>query len=99
VLSPAAWKICTVVAIRQLGQGLPAQNASIPVAVSIADFCTAAHLSRMTVIAAIREAIQAEWLAQEKRRTAHGGNAVALYSINWRRAERGERLRRKQARD
>jgi hypothetical protein len=56
----------------------------------------AAHLSRMTVIAAIREAIQADWLSQENRRTPHGGNAVALYAVNWRRAERAERLRRKQ---
>jgi hypothetical protein len=97
VLSPPAWKICTIVAIRQFWLGLPAQNASHPVAVSIQDFCTAAHLSRATVIAAVREAIQAEWLLQQKRRTPHGGNAVALYSINWRRAERTERLRRQSA--
>jgi hypothetical protein len=75
---------------------LPAQNASRPASVSIGDFCAEAHLSRMTVIAAIREAVRAEWLTQEKRHTPHGGNAVALYSINWRRAERAERARRKQ---
>jgi hypothetical protein len=95
-LSPPAWKICTVVAMRQLRSGLPTRNASCPVAISIQDFSTAAHLSRMTVIAAVRQAIQVDWLAQEKRRTPHGGQAVALYSINWRRAERAERERRKQ---
>jgi hypothetical protein len=95
VLSAPAWKICTVVAIRQLHLGLPAQNASTPAAISIADFCTATRLSRMTVLAAIREAIRLEWLSQEKRRTPHGGNAVAVYAINWKRAERAERERRK----
>jgi hypothetical protein len=95
LLSGPAWKICTVVAIRQLESGLPRQNASTPVAISLGDFCAAAHLSRMTVAKAIREAIAADWLAQEKRRTPHGGNSVAVYALNWRRAERAERERRK----
>jgi hypothetical protein len=48
----------------------------------------------MTVTRAIQEATAADWLAQEKRRTQHRGNAVALYIINWKRAERAERARR-----
>jgi hypothetical protein len=96
-LSPSAWKICTVVAVRQLHAGLPSQNASVaPAAISIGGFWAAAHLSRMTVAAAVKEAVESGWLAQEKRRTQHGGNAVALYSINWKLAERAERERRKE---
>jgi hypothetical protein len=96
LLSPAAWKICTVVAVRQLHLAeAQTRNASTPVAISFDDFCVATHLSRMTVIKAIREIIQADWLAQEKRRTPHGGQAVSLYSINWKKAERAERERRK----
>jgi hypothetical protein len=49
----------------------------------------------MTVIAAIRAGVEARWLRQEKRRTPHGGNAVALYTIDWSRAEQAERRRRK----
>jgi hypothetical protein len=91
LLSPPAWKILTAVAIRQLHLGLPGENAATPVAISLDDFCVATHLSRMTVIKAIREVIQADWLAQEKRRTPH----CSLYSINWKRVERAERERRK----
>ena len=69
LLSPPAWKICTAVAVRQLHLGVSGQNAGTPVAISFDDFCMATHLSRMTVIKAIREGIQADWLAQEKRRT------------------------------
>jgi hypothetical protein len=96
LLSSPAWKICTVVAVRQLHLGVSGQNAGTPVAISFGDFCAATQLSRMTVIKAIREVIQAEWLTQEKRRTPYGGQAVSLYSINWKKAERVERERRKQ---
>jgi hypothetical protein len=36
------------------------------------------------------------WLSQQKRRTPHGGNAVALYSVNFLRAVEAERARREQ---
>jgi hypothetical protein len=54
LLSPPAWKICTVVAVRQLHLGVSGQNAGTPVAISLDDFCVATDLSRMTVIKAIR---------------------------------------------
>jgi hypothetical protein len=95
ILSPTAWKIVSLVAVRQIRQGLPAQDVSAPVAISLNDFVAQTGMSRVTVAAAIREAVDADWLSQLKSRTPHGGNAVARYSISWTRAVDAEKQRRK----
>jgi hypothetical protein len=97
-LTAPAWKVCSVIAMRQLnaaalGKGAPWSTE--PIALSITDIAQATRMARVTVISAIRAAVETGWLTQEKRRTPHGGNAVALYGINWRRAEQAERARRK----
>ena len=38
LLSPPAWKVCTVVAVRQLHLGMLEQNAGTSVAISLDDF-------------------------------------------------------------
>jgi hypothetical protein len=99
-LSPPAWKIVSTIGIRQLAAatlGRDAPHRPSPIALSISDLMIATGLSRVAVIAAIRKTIDSGWLSQEKRRTPHGGNAVALYSIDWQRAERAERTRRKRS--
>jgi hypothetical protein len=85
----------TVVAVRQLHLGVPDQNAGTPVAISLDDFCVATHLSRMTVIKTIREVIQADRLAQEKRRTPHGGQAVQREPRRSELPSRAQRCRRR----
>jgi len=99
-LTAPAWKVVSVIAMAQLNAaalGPDASHSTQPVDLSLADLCAATGLARVTVIAAIRTAVKARWLTQEKRRTPHGGNAVALYGINWKRAEQAERARRKTA--
>jgi hypothetical protein len=101
-LTAPAWKVLSVVAIAQLNQatlGPDASHGTKPIALSIADLQTATGLARVTVIGAVRTAVESRWLTQEKRRTPHGGNAVALYGINWKRAEQAERARRKRELD
>lgn len=98
-LSGPAWKVCTAVGIRQMVAatvGKDARFQAAPIALSLGELAAATGLTKVTVIAAIRAAVEAGWLTQEKRRTPHGGNARALYSIDWRRAEQSERRRRKQ---
>jgi hypothetical protein len=101
-MTAPAWKVCSVVAMAQLNQatqGPDASHGTQPVALSIGDLQAATGLARVTVIGAIKAAVETRWLTQEKRRTPHGGNAVALYSLNWRRAEQAERARRKRELD
>ena len=97
-LTAPAWKVCTAVGIRQMAAATLGKNARFqpaPIALSLGELAEATGLTRVTVIAAIRAAANAGWLTQQKRRTPHGGNARALYSIDWRRAEQAERRRRK----
>jgi hypothetical protein len=87
VLSGSAWKICFIVAMRQLvATSGPVQRTETNIPLSVADFQNASGLARVTVI--VREAVESGWLKREGRRTPHGGNAVALYSSHWVRAER-----------
>jgi hypothetical protein len=97
LLSAPSWKVCCAVAVRQLEAATMPPDAPYrpsPIALSLAELSQATGLSRVTVILAIRAAAASGWLTQTKRRTPHGGNAVALYSLDWSGAVLAEKRRR-----